>query len=97
MIDRFCPGLSAFQNSNEPENRTRQFLIEYNGEGQKFTNDVECFSEVDAENMAYCDSESFSCKCQDARNNTYTCLRTMIDLEEDSIFCLFEVWLRMGQ
>merc|ERR1711974_134141 len=38
-----------------------------------------------------CGADYFSCKCQDSTNNTYTCLRTIIqEEEEDSIFCLFE-------
>merc|ERR1719188_1604488 len=69
----------------------RQFLIEYYGEGDKAFNDVECWSEVDEDNMAWCGADYFSCKCQDSTNNTYTCLRTIIqEEEEDSIFCLFE-------
>ena len=75
----------------EPANR--QFLIEYYGEGE--SSNVDCFSEVDADNMASCDAEFFSCKCKDSRNNTYNCLRTLFDEveEENTIFCLFEVGL----
>ena len=75
----------------EPANR--QFLIEYYGEGGDRSSNAGCLSEVDADNMASCDAEFFSCKCKDSRNNTYTCLRTLFDEveEEDTIFCLFEV------
>ena len=82
---------STFQHSDSAEPATRQFLIEYYGEGEQTFNDVDCWSEVDADNMAWCDAEFFSCKCQDSRNNTYTCLRTIFGEEEDTILCLFEV------
>ena len=31
----------------------------------------------------------YGCKCQDAANNTYTCLRTLAS-EEDSLYCQFD-------
>ena len=87
----FIPKNPTFQDDFPTEPANRQFLIEYYGEGEQTFNDVDCWSEVDADNMAWCDAEFFSCKCQDSRNNTYTCLRTILGEEEDNIFCLFEV------
>jgi len=65
------------------------FLIEYSGEGGASTSSQSCASELhqDLENLSEC-SQSFNCKCQDSRNNTYTCLRTLG--QEDSVFCQFQ-------
>lgn len=68
----------------------QSFLVEYSGEGSAHTNSETCAGQLnhDLENMAEC-SQDFGCKCQDSRNNTYTCLRTLG--QEDTIFCQFEV------
>ena len=65
------------------------FLIEYSGEGSARTNDQSCEGQLhgDLGNLSQC-SKEFDCKCQDARNNTYTCLRSLG--QEDSVFCQFE-------
>ena len=65
------------------------FLIEYSGEGAASTSSEACSEQLhgDLEDLAQC-SQTFQCKCQDARNNTYTCLRSIG--QEDSIFCQFE-------
>jgi len=65
------------------------FLIEYHGEGSEHSSSSSCAKELkeDLNNLAECSSE-FQCKCQDARNNTYSCLRTIG--QEDSLFCVFE-------
>jgi len=64
------------------------FLVEYSGEGSAHTNSESCAGLLhnDLDNLAQC-SDMFDCKCQDARNNTYTCLRTMG--QEDTMFCQF--------
>ena len=50
---------------------------------------------VDMENQSSCRGDpgpfSFFCKCEDARNNTYACLRTLKG-EEDTVRCFFEEW-----
>ena len=68
----------------------QSFLVEYSGEGSAHTSSETCAGQLnhDLENMAEC-SQDFGCKCQDSRNNTYTCLRTLG--QEDTIFCQFEV------
>ena len=81
-----CPFQESGSDSAEPANR--QFLIEYFGEGGTHVQPA-CRSEVDAYNMGLCEFQSFSCKCADSRNNTYTCLRTLLG-EEDNVFCQFE-------
>ena len=81
-----CPFQESGSGSAEPANR--QFLIEYFGIGG-INIPPECMSAVDADNQANCDFEYFSCKCADSRNNTYTCLRTLLG-EEDNVFCQFE-------
>jgi len=65
------------------------FLVEYFGEGSEHTSSPDCKEELkgDLENLAECSSE-FNCKCQDSRNNTFACLRTIG--QEDSIFCEFQ-------
>jgi len=65
------------------------FLVEYFGEGSEHTSSPDCKGELkdDLMNLAECSSE-FNCKCQDSRNNTFACLRTIG--QEDSIFCQFE-------
>ena len=50
------------------------FLIEYHGEGGN-GNDPACHDIID-NNLAEC-SLNWGCKCQDSRNNTYNCLRTL--------------------
>jgi len=65
------------------------FLVEYFGEGSEHTSSPDCKGELmdDLANLAECSSE-FNCKCQDSRNNTFACLRTIG--QEDSIFCEFQ-------
>jgi len=65
------------------------FLVEYFGEGSEHSSSPACKEELkgDLENLAECSSE-FNCKCQDSRNNTFACLRTIG--QEDSIFCEFQ-------
>ncbi len=42
---------------------------------------------IDQSNMSEC-SWDWGCKCQDAKNNTYTCLRSLSE-SQDSLFCEF--------
>ena len=65
--------------------------MEYHGEGNRAGNDPECAHMVDMDNMSGCRASgplSFFCKCEDARNNTFTCLRTLKG--EDSVRCFFK-------
>ena len=65
------------------------FLVEYQGEGAAATSSPSCSGQLggDLANLAECDAR-LSCKCQDARNNTYACIRSYG--QEDSLFCKFE-------
>ena len=73
---------------NELQHIRDHFLVEYTGEGG-VGNQKECSTEVpDMDNFAICEPE-WDCKCQDSRNNTYTCLRTK-SKEENTLFCVFE-------
>ena len=73
---------------NELQRIRENFLIEYTGEGG-VGNQKECSTEVpDMDNFAICEPE-WDCKCQDSRNNTYTCLRTKKNAE-NTLFCVFE-------
>jgi N-acetylglucosamine-6-sulfatase len=65
---------------------SRSFLIEYHGEGGN-GNDAGCEPFID-ENVAEC-ALDWGCKCQDAKNNTYGCLRSITD-DEDSLYCKFD-------
>jgi hypothetical protein len=58
-----------------------KFVYEIGGNG----NDARCRFEL--QDMAEC-SYDWGCKCQDSRNNTYTCLRSVTQTE-DSLFCQF--------
>ena len=58
-----------------------KFVYEIGGNG----NDGRCRFEL--QDMAEC-SYDWGCKCQDSRNNTYTCLRSVTQTE-DSLFCQF--------
>ena len=54
-------------------------------------NDARC--RFDMQDMAEC-SFDWGCKCQDSRNNTYTCLRSLTQTE-DSLFCQVTHLLRV--
>ena len=65
--------------------------MEYHGEGNRAGNDPACAHMVDMDNMSGCRASgplSWFCKCEDARNNTYTCLRTLKG--EDTVRCFFK-------
>ena len=64
------------------EDTHRDFLIEYEGEGNHLRIDAAC-SEWDTGDFYTC-YEEFGCRCIDVKNNSYTCLRS-----RDSIFCQF--------
>ncbi|KAF2885334.1 hypothetical protein ILUMI_20803 [Ignelater luminosus] len=64
------------ENGADYENNKEQIvLIEYFGEGNQNTVDKDCPWFYD-ENLSECAKENW-CKCQDARNNTYTCIRRL--------------------
>ncbi|EFX81190.1 hypothetical protein DAPPUDRAFT_50373 [Daphnia pulex] len=73
----------------------RSFLIEYHGEADLDDVDLQCQQDP---NTTLC-LKDFGCKCQDAANNTYVCLRTLParqqqqtgkNSEEDSLYCQFD-------
>ena len=66
-------------------------MIEYHGEGGVDNgNDGVCrdVNNGDLANLSICEKE-WGCKCQDSKNNTYNCLRTLSD-EENLLLCQFE-------
>lgn len=84
--DRHCRGID---DSSEPW-RTF-FLIEYHGEADLQDVDLQCQQDA---NTTLCLND-FGCKCQDAANNTYVCLRTLRPTgnqhaNEDSLYCQFD-------
>ncbi|XP_054280520.1 N-acetylglucosamine-6-sulfatase-like isoform X2 [Macrosteles quadrilineatus] len=72
--------------SVEPLPPRRAFLIEYVGEGDLKTVSSSCHF-ADAYTLSEC-SPSSSCKCQDALNNTYNCVRSIAH-DENYIYCEF--------
>ncbi|KAK3931018.1 N-acetylglucosamine-6-sulfatase [Frankliniella fusca] len=66
--------------------QTRAFLVEHSGEGGKsVSTDCPWFGDSGLSN---CSPES-ACKCQDSRNNTYSCVRT-IGPKLNSLLCKFK-------
>lgn len=70
-------GISFFplskQNADDGTGMDRRFLIEYHGEGSRKTVSPDCvYDEVGT--LSNCVPEQL-CKCQDSRNNTFTCVR----------------------
>ena len=80
------PGISP--NYTGIEGR-HSFLVEYSGEGTEGSSSPECKEKLqnDLGSLSECDAR-LDCKCQDARNNTYACIRT--HGQENSLFCKFE-------
>ena len=76
-MDGESPGIS---NISDIQGR-HSFLVEYSGEGGPGSNSDSCASKLnhDLGNLAEC-SREFDCKCQDTRNNTYSCLRLVFSL-----------------
>ncbi|XP_059351288.1 N-acetylglucosamine-6-sulfatase-like isoform X4 [Daphnia carinata] len=68
------------------------YLIEYHGEADLQDVDLQCQQDA---NTTLCLDE-FGCKCQDAANNTFVCLRTLRrptdnqHANEDSLYCQFD-------
>ncbi len=62
------------------------FLVSYHGEHDQ--SNVDCLTVRDVRDMAQC-VLAYDCKCQDSRNNTYACVRSISD-SEDTTFCQFE-------
>ncbi|KAJ9587207.1 hypothetical protein L9F63_019287, partial [Diploptera punctata] len=81
----FLPLLQDTGNLEDNENRT--FLIEYHGEGTNTTISSDCPFYGD-NTVTECSSDVM-CKCQDSKNNTYSCVR-VLNPEENVLFCKFE-------
>lgn len=79
---------SILSNISDIQGR-HSFLVEYSGEAGTRSSSDACAQALkhDLDNLAEC-SQEFDCKCQDARNNTYTCIRTLG--QENSLFCEFK-------
>ncbi|XP_021931865.1 N-acetylglucosamine-6-sulfatase-like isoform X3 [Zootermopsis nevadensis] len=81
------------QNANNGTKIDRKFLIEYHGEGSMKTISSDCPSDY-SDTLSTCVPEQM-CKCQDSKNNSYTCVRHLEDLisnhnfSYDFIFCKF--------
>jgi len=75
----------------------RTFLVEYHGEGGKsgpnvckdqFVPGMACFIEATEPRAPYFDGHKPICSCQDSRNNTYSCARSLTP-KEDILYCEF--------
>ncbi|KAM0734278.1 N-acetylglucosamine-6-sulfatase [Formica fusca] len=79
-------GRTLFKTTRDlPQDRT--VLIEYRGERSKKTPSSGCPSDSDP-NITLCMKE-MACKCQDAVNNTFSCIRR-VSPYFNNIFCIFE-------
>ena len=76
--------MMGMNESIRPWNRTQNLFLNYLGGNG---NDARC--RFDMQDMAEC-SFDWGCKCQDSRNNTYTCLRSLTQTE-DSLFCQVKI------
>lgn len=65
----------------------RNMLIEYYGEGKDGTVDEKCPWKYDSDHLAQC-RLAYDCKCQDAKNNTFACLRHVGE-RINKKYCLF--------
>lgn len=74
--------LHIFNSKSNPPS-PRSFLIEYQGEHDRTSNS--CY---DDSNLKLCCPKT-SCKCFDAKNNTFVCLRRLSE-KADDIFCQFD-------
>ncbi|XP_050576983.1 N-acetylglucosamine-6-sulfatase-like [Bombus affinis] len=83
-IQRPSDGMS-FLKKILPKDRT--LLIEYRGEKSKGIPSSGCPSDYDP-NLTLC-SKDMACKCQDAANNTFSCIRR-VSPKFNNIFCIFE-------
>nr|CAI5856194.1 unnamed protein product [Callosobruchus analis] len=73
--------------TKEHSSYERIILVEYWGEGNQKSIDNRCPWKNDG-NLAEC-GETAWCKCQDARNNTYTCILQVSDVSKYK-FCSFD-------
>lgn len=71
----------------EKEIQERYMLVEYYGEGRDGSVDPKCPWKYDSDNLAQCYPE-YECKCQDAKNNTFACLRHIAQ-RVNKKYCLF--------
>lgn len=69
-----------------PPQPQHSFLVEYHGEGGAHGVDQQCRAITD-QNMVECGVQ-YGCKCQDVKNNTFSCVRTFSQ-SEDTIYCHF--------
>ncbi|XP_018568120.1 N-acetylglucosamine-6-sulfatase-like [Anoplophora glabripennis] len=72
--------------SDETKLPSRQIFFEYWGEGESTTIDSSC-PWKDDENLSFCIVDQW-CKCQDSRNNTYTCVVTLSESDKFK-YCSF--------
>lgn len=73
----------SFATSEELTQPSRGFLIEYHGEQEQEHNT--CYNDPEVKECR----RDASCKCFDARNNTYTCLRYLSEKIDDK-YCIFQ-------
>ncbi|RZF33344.1 hypothetical protein LSTR_LSTR007689 [Laodelphax striatellus] len=75
-------------NTSLPDTRFRSILIEYRGEGNGKDIDTQCSNLIADISVKGCHFEA-ACKCQDARNNTYNCVRKISE-HDNFIYCEFD-------
>jgi len=81
------PNMDGQSLLDRSEDKSRQFLVEYRGEsGQGIDQGCEKWSI--GGDMCSCRAD-YECKCFDARNNTYDCIRTL-SADRNMVLCAFD-------
>lgn len=85
--ESFLPLLSGGQGKQTQQPYSRQFLIEYKAATMGSSPaDKVCTSD---RNVSHCHAP-LHCFCNESRNNTYNCIRTLVEGGRNDVFCQME-------
>ncbi|KAJ8672760.1 hypothetical protein QAD02_004020 [Eretmocerus hayati] len=83
--ERPSDGMSLLNYNDKVDDR--HVLIEYRGEKSEVKPQTGCPTDEDL-NLSHCHKD-FACKCQDAANNTFSCVRRVSE-HYNNVFCKFD-------